>query len=86
MLNTPNLDPVKSYFGKRIEEFGASPRGVDWNSEASQNVRFDQLLRVIEATGNFPSLIMDVAMARWQTTLLKKISMLITTATTSLSP
>ncbi len=48
MTNTPNLDPVKSYFGRRIEEFGASPRGVDWNSDASQNVRFDQLLKVIE--------------------------------------
>jgi SAM-dependent methyltransferase len=40
---------VKSYFDKRIQEHGASPRGSDWNSEASQNVRFDQLLKVVEA-------------------------------------
>ncbi|MCJ7433322.1 MAG: class I SAM-dependent methyltransferase [Anaerolineales bacterium] len=53
MPNTPNLDPVKSYFGKRIEEFGASPRGVDWNSDASQNVRFDQLFKVIEGDQQF---------------------------------
>lgn len=53
MINTPNLDPVKSYFGKRIEEFGASPRGVDWNSDASQNVRFDQLLKVVEGDRQF---------------------------------
>lgn len=53
MPNTPNLEPVKSYFGKRIEEFGASPRGVDWNSDASQNVRFDQLLKVIEGDQHF---------------------------------
>lgn len=53
MPNTPDLDPVKSYFGKRIEEFGASPRGVDWNSDASQNVRFDQLLKVIEDSRPF---------------------------------
>jgi SAM-dependent methyltransferase len=39
---------VKSYFDKRIQEHGASPRGSDWNSEASQNVRFDQLLKVVE--------------------------------------
>lgn len=49
MSNIPNLDHVKSYFDKRIREHGASPRGSDWNSETSQNVRFDQLLKVVEA-------------------------------------
>lgn len=49
MSKLPNLDHVKSYFDKRIQEHGASPRGSDWNSEASQNVRFDQLLKVVEA-------------------------------------
>lgn len=49
MSNVPNLDHVKSYFGQRIREHGASPRGSDWNSEASQNVRFDQLLKVVES-------------------------------------
>jgi SAM-dependent methyltransferase len=49
MSKTPNLDHVKSYFDKRIQEHGASPRGSDWNSEISQNLRFDQLLRVVEA-------------------------------------
>lgn len=44
-----NLDHVKAYFDKRIQEHGASPRGSDWNSEDSQNIRFDQLLKVIEA-------------------------------------
>ena len=48
MPNVPNLDHVKSYFDKRIREHGASPRGSDWNSETSQNMRFDQLLRVVE--------------------------------------
>ena len=48
MSKIPNLDHVKSYFDKRIQEHGASPRGSDWNSEASQNVRFDQLLKVVE--------------------------------------
>jgi SAM-dependent methyltransferase len=49
MSKIPNLDHVKSYFDKRIQEHGASPRGADWNSETSQNVRFDQLLKVVEA-------------------------------------
>lgn len=49
MPKIPNLDQVKSYFDKRIQEHGASPRGSDWNSEASQNTRFDQLLKVVEA-------------------------------------
>src|ERR687897_673944 len=49
MPNVPNLDHVKSYFDKRIREHGASPRGSDWNSETSQNIRFDQLLKVVES-------------------------------------
>jgi SAM-dependent methyltransferase len=48
MSKIPNLEHVKSYFDKRIQEHGASPRGSDWNSETSQNTRFDQLLKVIE--------------------------------------
>ena len=48
MSKIPNLDHVKSYFDKRIQEHGASPRGSDWNSEMSQNTRFDQLLKVVE--------------------------------------
>lgn len=48
MSKVPNLDQVKSYFDKRIQEHGASPRGSDWNSETSQNIRFDQLLKVVE--------------------------------------
>ncbi len=53
MKDVPNLDQVKSYFDKRIQEHGASPRGVDWNSDASQNVRFDQLLKVIGVDQQF---------------------------------
>ena len=49
MSKVPNLEHVKSYFDKRMQEHGASPRGSDWNSEESQNVRFAQLLRVVEA-------------------------------------
>ena len=50
MKDVPNLDQVKSYFDKRIQEHGASPRGADWNGEESQNTRFDQLLKVVESS------------------------------------
>jgi len=49
MLKIPNLDQIKTYFDKRIQEHGASPRGSDWNSETSQNIRFNQLLKVVES-------------------------------------
>jgi SAM-dependent methyltransferase len=48
MSKIPNLEQVKSYFDKRIKEHGASPRGSDWNSDTSQNIRFDELLKVID--------------------------------------
>ena len=48
MSKLPNLDHIKSYFDKRIQQHGASPRGSDWNSEDSQTTRFDQLLKVVE--------------------------------------
>lgn len=50
MTESTNLDQVKSYFDKRIREYGASPRGSDWNSETSQNIRFDQLLKVADSS------------------------------------
>jgi len=50
MTNIPGMEQVKSYFGKRIEQHGASPRGADWNGTESQNTRFDQLLKIVEAS------------------------------------
>lgn len=41
------LERVKKYYTQKIVEHGATHRGVDWNSPESQNLRFDQLLRVI---------------------------------------
>jgi len=53
MAEIPNLNQVISYFDKRIQEHGASPRGVDWNGEPAQSIRFDQLLKVIEGSAPF---------------------------------
>lgn len=38
---------VAAYYSDRLARFGATAAGVDWRDEASQAVRFDQLLRVM---------------------------------------
>src|SRR3954466_5758716 len=35
---------VRDYYESRLHAFGATAKGVDWNSTASQVLRFDQLL------------------------------------------
>jgi len=53
MTNSTNLDPVKAYFEERIVAHGISARGADWNSDASQEIRFDQLLKIIDPSMPF---------------------------------
>lgn len=40
------LRSVDRYYTAKVREHGATARGVDWNSEESQRLRFEQLLRV----------------------------------------
>jgi SAM-dependent methyltransferase len=47
------LAEVETYYSGRLREFGASARGVDWNSAESQHLRFEQLLRCLEPAGRF---------------------------------
>jgi Methyltransferase domain len=42
------LTAVERYYSGRFAEHGATARGVDWNSPESQELRFDQLLRVAD--------------------------------------
>ena len=53
MKKIPDLEQIKSYFDKCIQKHGTSPQGSDWNSEFSQNIRFEQLLKVVEAKESF---------------------------------
>jgi SAM-dependent methyltransferase len=46
--NSLDLHQVKSHFDKSIKEHGATARGVDWNSESSQQIRFDQLVKLFD--------------------------------------
>jgi SAM-dependent methyltransferase len=45
------LVEVAGYYSAKLAEHGQTPRGVDWNGEQSQSVRFDQLLRIVESDG-----------------------------------
>jgi len=46
--NKPDLlNDVARYYSEKLAEHGHTPRGVDWNSEESQVVRFEQLCKVI---------------------------------------
>lgn len=37
------LDEVARYYSDRVRQHGATPAGADWNSAASQHLRFEQL-------------------------------------------
>ena len=45
---TSLLDEVASYYSGKLAQYGATARGVDWNGETSQAVRFEQLCKIIE--------------------------------------
>ena len=42
------LSKVGNYYASALGRHGATPRGVDWNSEESQRLRFDQLAKIWE--------------------------------------
>jgi SAM-dependent methyltransferase len=41
------------YFSEKLEEFGATPKGVDYNGSDSQERRFEQLVKVIDPSRAF---------------------------------
>jgi SAM-dependent methyltransferase len=56
MSKIPNYDQAKLYFEERLTAHGATARGVDWNSEAAQELRFSQLAKVLSRTQPFSML------------------------------
>jgi SAM-dependent methyltransferase len=48
---------VQEYYDEKIQTHGPTARGVDWNSPASQRMRFEQLLKIIDR--GFPFTIDD---------------------------
>jgi SAM-dependent methyltransferase len=47
------LDAVQRYYSEKIAEHGPTARGVDWNDQASQELRFEQLLKVCDFDSPF---------------------------------
>lgn len=50
---TDRLAKVRDYYTQKIQEHGATPRGVDWNGEESQNLRFAQLMRIADGAADY---------------------------------
>ena len=46
MSYTRLREQASRYYTSKVAEHGATARGVDWNSEDSQRLRFEQLLKV----------------------------------------
>ena len=57
MSKNPSLEDIKrdidQYYTAKVTEFGATPKGVDWNSLESQEIRFEQLSKVILLNSDF---------------------------------
>ncbi|GKQ54612.1 trans-aconitate 2-methyltransferase [Bradyrhizobium sp. Ce-3] len=44
---------VESYYSARVAKHGATPRGVDWSCQATQDLRFVQLLKLCDFSAPF---------------------------------
>lgn len=52
--NIPDLlGEVADYYSDKLAEHGVTPRGVDWNGEESQVLRFVQLSKLIDPSESF---------------------------------
>ena len=51
MTDQAFFDSLDAYFGRTLEAHGPTARGVDWNGEDAQELRFRELLRVVDAPG-----------------------------------
>lgn len=49
----PNFQQAKDYFEERLNAHGATARGVDWNSETAQEMRFSQLAKICSPSQPF---------------------------------
>lgn len=47
------LHEVEAYYSRKIREFGETPKGVDWNDQFGQSLRFMELLKVVNTDNAF---------------------------------
>ena len=53
-MNLENaIKKYKAYFTEKIETYGAVPKGVDYNGPEAQEIRFEQLIKVIDPSKEF---------------------------------
>ncbi|OUS10668.1 SAM-dependent methyltransferase [Gammaproteobacteria bacterium 53_120_T64] len=53
ITNVKTMNEVAEYYTSKLSEYGETPRGVDWNGEEGQTLRFEQLCKIIEMTNHF---------------------------------
>jgi cyclopropane fatty-acyl-phospholipid synthase-like methyltransferase len=51
--NVALSDPIVQFYKDKLDEFGASAKGVGWKDREAQFTRFEQLCKVISTTQNF---------------------------------
>src|SRR5882757_7851008 len=44
---------VEAYYSARVARYGATPLGVDWSCQATQSLRFVQLLKICDFSAPF---------------------------------
>lgn len=49
----PGMESIARYYAGTLAEHGATAAGVDWNSTESQELRFEQLMRIAEGDAGF---------------------------------
>lgn len=47
------LSQVQEYYDDKLRTYGATAQGVDWNGPESQQLRFEQLVKLIDHTREF---------------------------------
>ena len=47
MTHPQLVSTVAKYYASKLAQHGATPAGVDWNSEESQRLRFDQFMELV---------------------------------------
>lgn len=50
---TELLADVAQYYTTKLAEHGETPRGVDWNGEEGQTLRFEQLCKIVDTANHF---------------------------------
>ena len=46
-MSGPLAEQAGRYYAAKLREHGATPRGVDWNDERTQRIRFERLLELV---------------------------------------